>query len=214
MDRKPSLPDLQAMAHSAKLFECEPSSCHSTNTNTDPPNKPDQSTATLAQIVAAVITSALASTKRMDSLSPSITEAMAQLADLQVHCSACTPIKMDLGCIQVARTARGTAVEAQCKICDLSCVAIEPKFAPMDFSKLTHLAGSKDLGTMVLAQQTMLVKFWTWCHQVDVTYIFQVPSISGFHNHGAVASAPCVSLLTHYKALPLITVLKYPGHCE
>ena len=116
---------------------------------------------------------------------------------------------MDLGRIQVARTARGATIEARRKIRDRSCVAIEPKFAPMDFSKLTHFAGSEDLGTMVLAQQTMLDKFRTWCQQVDVAYIFQVPSVSDFQDHRAVATSSRISLLTHYKAISLATVLKY-----
>ena len=45
------------------------------------------------------------------------------------------------------------------KIRDRSCVAIEPKFSPMDFSKLVSHGASDDLGTMVLAQQTMMDKF-------------------------------------------------------
>jgi hypothetical protein len=78
----------------------------------------------------------------------------------------------------------------------------------MDFSKLAHHAVSEDLGTMALAQQTMLDKFRTWCQQVDVAYIFQVPSVSDFHDHRAVSSSPRVNLLTHYKALPLVSVLR------
>jgi hypothetical protein len=116
---------------------------------------------------------------------------------------------MDLGRIQIARTAPGTTVEARRKIRNHSCIAIEPKFAPMDFLKLTQFAGSEGLGTMVLAQQTMLDKFRTWCQQVDVAYVFQVPSVSNFHDHKAVAASPRISLLTHYKVISLATVLKY-----
>ena len=209
MDRKPSLSDLQAMAHSAELLGHEPSSRHTTDTGTESPLAPDRSTATLAEIIAAAVTSALASTKQMESPASRTVEATTPLADLHVRSSPRSHLEMDLGRIQVARTARGATIEARRKIRDRSCVAIEPKFAPMDFSKLTHFAGSEDLGTMVLAQQTMLDKFRTWCQQVDVAYIFQVPSVSDFQDHRAVATSSRISLLTHYKAISLATVLKY-----
>jgi hypothetical protein len=79
----------------------------------------------------------------------------------------------------------------------------------MDFSKLVSHGASEDLGTMVLAQQTMMDKFRAWCLQVDVAYIFLVPSLSEFQDHQAVASAPRVDLLTQYKTVPLGAVLKY-----
>jgi hypothetical protein len=60
----------------------------------------------------------------------------------------------------------------------------------MDFSRLVLHGASKDLGMMVLAQQTMLDKFCSWCQQVDVSYIFQIPSLSAFHNLRAVACSP------------------------
>jgi hypothetical protein len=56
-------------------------------------------------------------------------------------------------------------MEARCKIRDRSCLAIEPKFLPMDFLKLMSHYASVDLGSMVLAQQIMLDKFCTWCQQ-------------------------------------------------
>ena len=62
---------------------------------------------------------------------------------------------------------------------------------------------------MVLAQQTMLDKFRSWCQQVDVAYIFRVPSLSEFHDHRAVACASRVDLLTSYKTIPLGAVLQY-----
>ena len=120
-----------------------------------------------------------------------------------------TSEEMDLGHIQVARTARGDTVEARRKIPNRSCVAIEPKFSPMDFSKLVTHGATEDLDTMVLAQQTMLDKFRTWCQQVDVAYIFQVPSVSDFQDHRAVASSPRTNLLTEYKTIPLGAVLHY-----
>jgi hypothetical protein len=117
--------------------------------------------------------------------------------------------EIDLGHIQVAHTARGDTVEARRKIRDRSGVAIEPKFRTMDFSRLVSHGSSEDLGTMVLAQQTMLDKFHSWCHQVDVAYIFHIPSLSEFHDHRAVASSPCADLLTDYKTIPLGAVLRY-----
>ena len=209
MDCKPSLSDLQAMVHSAEVLEPGPSSRTSTSSDTDPPHGPDRSTATLAEIIAAAVTSALASKTQTESPSPRFVEATTSLTGLQVRRSPRTALEMDLGRIQVARTARGTTVEARRKIRDRTCVALEPKFAAMDFSKITNHDGSEDLGTMVLAQQTMLDRFRTWCQQVDVAYIFQVPSVSDFHDHGAVASSPRISLLTNYKALPFSTVLRY-----
>jgi hypothetical protein len=116
---------------------------------------------------------------------------------------------MDLGHIQVARTTRGTTVEARKKIRDRLCVAIEPKFLPMDFSELILHGALEDLGTMVLAQQTMMDKFCSWCQMVDVAYIFHMPSLSEFHNHRKVAGAPKVDLLTQFKALLLGAVLQY-----
>ena len=79
----------------------------------------------------------------------------------------------------------------------------------MDFSKLVSHGSSKDLGTMVLAQQTMLDKFCLWCHRVDVAYIFHIPSLSEFQDHRAVASSPRTNLLTEYKTIPLGAVLRY-----
>jgi hypothetical protein len=152
--------------------------------------------------------SALANTKQTETPSPCTVETTTPLANLQVQRSPRTALEMDLGRIQVARTARSATVEARRKIRDRTCVALEPKFATMDFSRENH-DGSEDLGTMVLAQQTMLDRFRTWCQQVDVAYIFQVPSVSDFHDHRAVASSPRISLLTNYKALPLSTVLRY-----
>jgi hypothetical protein len=70
------------MAHSAELFEHGSSSHHSTDSNADPAHEPDCSTTTLAEIIAAVVASALTSTKQMDSSFPSTTEATSQLADL------------------------------------------------------------------------------------------------------------------------------------
>jgi hypothetical protein len=123
-----------------------------------------------------------------------------------------TSLEMDLGCIQVAHSAHGATVEARCKIHDCSCAAIEPTFLPMDFSKLALHDTSGDLGTMVLTQQKMLDKFRTWCQQVDVAYIFQVPSVHDFHNHQTVASSLRINLLAHYKALSLASVLKYQAY--
>jgi len=74
-------------------------------------------------------------------------------------------MEMDLGHIQVACTARGATVKARRKIRDCSCVAIEPKFLPIDFCKIVSHGALEDLGTMVLAQQTMLDKFCSWCQQ-------------------------------------------------
>jgi len=68
---------------------------------------------------------------------------------------------MDLGCIQVTRTARSASVKARHKIHNRSCVVIKTKFLPMDFSKLVTHGASEDLCMMVLVQQTMLEKFWT-----------------------------------------------------
>jgi hypothetical protein len=79
----------------------------------------------------------------------------------------------------------------------------------MAFSKIVSHRALEDLGTMVLAQQTILDKFCSWCQQVDVAYIFRITSLSEFHDHRAVASASTVDLLTHYKAIPLGAVLKY-----
>ena len=45
--------------------------------------------------------------------------------------------------------------------------------------------------------------------QVDVEYIFCIPSLSEFHDHRAVACAPRVDLLTFYKTILLGAVLRY-----
>ena len=127
MDLKPSLSDLQAMAHSAELLEPDPSSRNSTASETDPPHEPDCSTATLAEIIAAAVTSALTGAKQMESPSPRTAEATTPLADLHVRRSPRMYLEMDLGRIQFARTARGATVEARRKIRDRSYVAIEPK---------------------------------------------------------------------------------------
>ena len=67
---------------------------------------------------------------------------------------------------------------------------------------------------MVLAQQTMMDKFRSWCHQVDVAYIFHIPSLSEFHDHRAVGSSPRVDLLTQYKTIPLGVVLQYQAFVD
>jgi hypothetical protein len=173
----------------------------------------------LAQVVAAAVASALRApygghpayggppVSSPPSTSPR--DHVTTIADMELRKSPRSSAEMDLGRIQVARTARGATVEARRKIRDRSCVAIEPKFSPMDFSKLVSRGASEDLGTMVLAQQTMLDKFRSWCQQVDVAYIFRISSLSEFYDHEAVASASRVDLLTRYKTVPLGAVLKY-----
>ena len=84
----------------------------------------------------------------------------------------------------------------------------------MDFSKLVPHDASVDLGSMVLAQQTMLNKFPTWCQQVDVAYIFNIPVTSDFHDHMAVASSLCFDLLCPYKAISLRVVLTYQAFVQ
>jgi hypothetical protein len=78
---------------------------------------------------------------------------------MALRSSPCSSSEMDLGCIQVSRTAWGNTIEACCKIFNQSCIAIKPKFLHMDFSRHVLHGASEDLGTVVLAQQTMLDKF-------------------------------------------------------
>jgi hypothetical protein len=166
----------------------------------------------LAQIIAALVSSALNATKLVDTSPSHFPEATTQFLDMDIFLFPCNSLEMDLGHIQVVCTAQGTSVEARRKIHDCSCAAIEPKFSPMDFSKLATHDASKDLGMMVLAQKMMLDKFTAWCQQLDLALIFQVPSVLDFHDHRAVASSSHVNLLMHYKALPLASVLKYQAY--
>jgi hypothetical protein len=119
--------------------------------------------ALLTQIVANAVASALRATQHAPPVPSSPPSAprnpITMIADTELHTYPHSSAKMDLGHIQVAHTARSTTVEAQQKIRDCSCVAIEPKFSHMDFSKLVLHCASEDLGTMVLAQQTMMDSF-------------------------------------------------------
>ena len=167
----------------------------------------------LAQIIAAAVALALRATQRVPLVSsPPASSPLGHtmtIADMDLRTPPRSSAEMDLSRIQVACTAHGATVEAWRKIRDRLCVVIEPKFLSMDFSKLVSNGASDDLGTMVLAQQTMLDKCRSWCQQVDVVYIFRIPSLSEFHDHKAVASASRVDLLTQYKTIPLGAVLKY-----
>ena len=78
----------------------------------------------------------------------------------------------------------------------------------MVLSQLISHDTSVDLGSMVLAQQTMLDRFCTWCQQVDVAYILNIPITCDFHDHMAVASSLCIDLLSQNKAISLRAVLK------
>ena len=81
----------------------------------------------------------------------------------------------------------------------------------MDFSKLVTHGATEDLGMMVLAQQTMLDTFRSWCQQVDVAYILNIPITSDFHDHMAVVSSPHLDLFPQYMAISLGAVLNYQG---
>jgi hypothetical protein len=119
--------------------------------------------ALLTQIVATTVASALRATQHAPLVPSSPPSAhrnpITMIADTELHMYPRSSAKMDLGHIQDARTACGTTVEAQRKIRHGSCVAIEPKFSHMDFSKLVSHCASEDLGMMVLAQQTMMDSF-------------------------------------------------------
>ena len=216
MDSKPFLANLHSLANSTKRiyqngFTC-PTSCTTSNPDTDDTDlhgKEDRSTATLAQIIAATVSSTLNATKYADTSPSPFPEANTQFLDMDICLSPLTSLKMDVGHIQVACTACGTSVEARHKICNCSCVAILPKLLPMDFSKLATHCASEDLGMMALMQQMMLDKFWTLCQQVDEAYIFQVLYVHDLHDNRAVVSLQCVNLLIHYKSLQLASVLKY-----
>jgi hypothetical protein len=192
MDHKPFLSNLQSMAKSTELFD-QASSSHQaspapsnqdTKDDTDPPTDADRSTATLAQMIAAAVSSAINTAKRMDSSPPHLPEATTQFLDMEIRLSSRTLLDMDLGHIQVVCTACSTTVEARRKIRDCSCVANEPKFVRMDFSKLAHHDASGDLGTMVLAQQTKLDKFRTgasrliW-HTSSKSHLFPIFTTTG-----------------------------------
>jgi hypothetical protein len=124
MDHKPFLANLQSMANSAKLFDrassshqasCAPSN-QDTEDDTDPSTNVDCSTATLAQIIAAAVSSALLTAKRAYSSPPHLLVATMQFLDMEIHLSPCTLLEMDLGRIQVTCTACGTMVNARRKI--------------------------------------------------------------------------------------------------
>jgi len=212
---KPTFDELTSMLHKAELREQDDNPSASRTSSSFHPDGGAvlDDPASLANIVAAAVASALRATQHVTSSSspppPTPRESITTVADMDLRAYPRSSAEMDLGRVQVARTDRGTTVEARRKIRDRSCVAIEPKFSPMDFSKLVSHGASEDLGTMVLAQQTMMDKFRSWCQTVDVAYIFRVPSLSEFHDHQAVASAPRVDLLTQYKAVPLGAVLQY-----
>jgi hypothetical protein len=116
MDHKPFLSALQAMVSSAELLDQASSSRHDTEDDTDPSNDTDRLTATLSQIIAAMVASALKTAKWTDSSPPHFDEATTQLANMNIRLSPGTLMEMDLGRIQVTRTARGTTVEAHRKI--------------------------------------------------------------------------------------------------
>jgi hypothetical protein len=151
------------MLHQAELLDRSDQALSSRATSTSHDDGGDLNNAALAQVIAAAVTSALRATQRATSTSilpplpcqdPNMT-----IMDMALCTYPRSSAEMDLGHIQVARTAWGDTVEARHKICDRSCVAIEPKFSPMDFSKLVLHGASEDLGTMVLAQQTMMDMF-------------------------------------------------------
>jgi hypothetical protein len=213
-DLKATAAELDAMIYHTELLDRQESALSSRAPSASSEGQVPLDNATLAQAIATAVTSALRLTQQGSPL-PSPPQPLPRrestlvLADMTLRKSPRSPVEINLGRIQVARTARGDTVEARRKIRDRSCVAIEPKFTAMDFSRLITHNSSEDLGTMVLAQQTMLDKFRSWCQQVDVAYIFRVPSLSDFQDHQAVASAPRVDLLTSYKTIPLWAVLQY-----
>jgi hypothetical protein len=121
------------------------------------------STDALARIVAAAVATALNHSLPPPSISgtTSPSEPTMTVLDMDLPTCPCSLAEMNSGRIQVTRTARSSTMEARCKIRDRSCLAIEPKFLPMDFLKLMSHYASVDLGSMVLAQQIMLDKFCT-----------------------------------------------------
>ena len=211
-DTKPSVADLDAMLQHAKLLRPPPSP-PSSRTLSDADSHTHDATSTNA--LACVVDAAVAAALNHSSPSPSITtttslrEPTMTVLDMDLHTSPRSLTEMNSGSIQVAHTARRSTLETRRKIPDCSCVAIELKFSPMVLSQLISHDTSVDLGSMVLAQQTMLDRFCTWCQQVDVAYILNVPINPDFHDHMAVASSPCLDLLSQYKAISLGALLNY-----
>lgn len=79
----------------------------------------------------------------------------------------------------------------------------------MDLFKLTSPGVTEHLSTMFLTEQTILDKFWSWCHQCDVAYVFCILFIMDFQDYNEVISTPLMNLLNQYMAISLTTVLKY-----
>jgi hypothetical protein len=154
-DVKPTLDELE---HKAKLIDRSNQSPSSRTTSTlhdygvDPHGKDSHSAAALAQVITTAFSSALHATMRTTSASVPLPlpprKPTTTIVDMALCTSPCLSVEMELGHIQVTCTARGTTVEARCKISDQSFMAIEPKFSPMDFSKLisTHTGLLRILG--------------------------------------------------------------------
>ena len=117
-------------------------------------------------------------------------EAVLTVNDMSIRDVARSDAEMSTAQVQISCHSRGSSTAEKKKICKHCCGALEVKFSPMDFGKLVDGAHGEDLGTMVLARQSLFAKFKTWCDRHDVTYILDIPITVDFTNPPLVAFAP------------------------
>ena len=90
--------------------------------------------------------------------------------------------ELDQSTVVLSRFSRSGKDDAEKrKIRDKHCVALQHKFALINYDKLTDSSTTgSDLGAMVLAQSEARADLEEWCNNYDIMYLFMMPDVNNF----------------------------------
>eukprot|EP00956_Cyclotella_meneghiniana_P026604 scaffold57926_cov43-Cyclotella_meneghiniana.AAC.2 len=120
--------------------------------------------------------------------------------------------ELDQSCIVLSRFSRSGKDDAEKrKIRDKHCVALQHKFALINYDKLTDSSTTgSDLGAMVLAQSEAMADLEEWCTNYDIMYLFFMPDVNNFDmDPESVPYATKRNLFEDYQDITLPRVKAY-----
>eukprot|EP00956_Cyclotella_meneghiniana_P042100 scaffold248355_cov50-Cyclotella_meneghiniana.AAC.1 len=120
-----------------------------------------------------------------------------------------TASELDQSCVVLSRFSRSGKDDAEKrKIRDKHCVALQHKFALINYDKLTDSSTTgSDLGAMVLAQSEATSDLEEWCNNYDIMYLFWMPDVNNFDvDPESVPYATKLNLFEDYQDVSLFHV--------